>query len=1502
MSGSKEVNKAIANIYALTPLQEGMLFHYIAENGGTGYVVQNIYQIVGVFEETLVGNALHLLSERYDVLRTAIVYEGMTNPKQIVMKDRRIEYEFIDLKGYENEYAQEVFNSIKTADVNRGFDLQKDALLRVKFIRIAEQEYKMIWCFHHIIMDGWCLSLIYGEFLTYYDKLRKGMNYNEVEKSALSEKSRHAEYSEYIKWLKKKDKSEGLHYWSNLLKDFEGDSKIIPYGEKVITINPMERIGISFDKEIKEKIYEMAAACRVTFNTIVEAAWGIVLQRYCNTNDILYGKVVSGRDVNIPGIEQIVGLFINTIPFRVICDATMTVKDLLNNLFEQSTKSNEYSYCALSDIQNQTKLGSELIQSIFAFENYYVDENIINQKDNEYKIEVETVREQTNYGISASANLEDGIFSFNLMYNPGEYSEKEIVNILHKFKKIITTMVYDINQKIVDIECITDEEKKIVLEEFNSPLTDYVCEQNVINYLENTVKQTPEKIALIFENKQLTYFELNQKVNQLAQVLRNQGISGNDFVAIIAEKSMEMIIAIYAVLKAGGAYVPISPSYSESRIHYIVNDCKPKVVLTDGYFFQSNIPLINLLDVHLWDTKVEKVEIRTKGSDLAYCIYTSGTTGNPKGVMIEHKSLMNLCFNIENILYSGCNESITGLIADYVFDASVKMIFTSIIFGHTLCIISDELKNNVSELKNYIATQRIAILDGTPTYFKLLNKELNDIHCIRRLIVGGEELTNTLVKSLIVSNPQLEIINVYGPTETTVDATYLLCNQETQSVTIGKPIKNVNVYIVDKENHLCGIGVPGEICIAGVSVARGYLNKKELTETKFVKNPFGIGRMYHSGDIGKWRIDGTIEYIGRVDEQVKIRGFRIELGEIENVILRCKNISDGAVVVKEDTFNEKIICAYVVSEFTVDLAYFREELLKELPNYMIPTHIMQVDQLPLTRNGKLDKKALPDIAIQLTRDIVAPTSNVQIMVAAIFEKILGIDNMSIKDTFFELGGDSIKAIRAVSKIREAGYQITVKDIIKKQTVEAIAATAVPIEDSRKEEKEEYGVVINTPIIQEFIDRNLAKPEHYNHSVMIKVDTIDEKMIIQALDKLYNHHDILRSVLRHGQLEILQVKECRKYDFQVYDLRESKQLYEEIEEIGNKYQKSINLEVGPLIKTVFFLTNQGNYLMICIHHLVVDGVSWRILLEDFDTAIKSAVMRKEIKLPKKTDSFITWAQALEEYKSSHKFRQEYIYWKNVVSDMKSIVPFHVKNNPVKGYDTKEIIFDKEETYQVFYEAPKSFNTEAGDLLLCALAITMKQVFDAENIMVGLEGHGREEIHKTIKIDRTVGWFTSKYPVMLKYNKDMQYLIVQTKEMLRAIPNHGMGYGLMNEELEKPPVSLYFNYLGMSESTEESCPFSTGCDMAKENDINGLMILNSIVEAGKLIVSVVYDKENIQEDMILRFLKDYKQNVGDIIDFCTIQQERIVTASDCAQTDLSMDDFSSITEFMSFGLDM
>jgi non-ribosomal peptide synthase protein (TIGR01720 family) len=563
---------------------------------------------------------------------------------------------------------------------------------------------------------------------------------------------------------------------------------------------------------------------------------------------------------------------------------------------------------------------------------------------------------------------------------------------------------------------------------------------------------------------------------------------------------------------------------------------------------------------------------------------------------------------------------------------------------------------------------------------------------------------------------------------------------------------------------------------------------------------------------------------------------------------------------------------------------------------------MQIERLPLTRNGKLDKKMLPNFEIHQSRDIVTPTSKEQVMVTSIFEKILGIDNLSIKDTFFELGGDSIKAIRAVSKIREAGYQITVKDIIKKQTVEAIAATAIPIDDSQNEEKEVYGVVINTPIIQEFIDRNLAIPEHFNHSVMIKVDTVVENVLIQVLDKLYEHHDILRSVLKNGQLEIMQTRECKKYDFQVYDLRDSEQYYDEIEMVCNQNQKSMDLKNGPLIKTVFFLTNQGNYLMICIHHLVIDGVSWRILLEDFNTAINLTVMKKEIRLPKKTNSYITWAQALQEYKSSHIYSQEYNYWKNIVSDMKAVLPFHVKKNPVKGYDTKDIILKTEETYQLFYEAPKSFNTEAGDLLLCALAVTMKQVFAVEHVIVGLEGHGREEINKVIKIDRTIGWFTSKYPVMLNYREDMQCLIVETKEMLRSIPNHGMSYGLMKEQLEKPTVNLYFNYLGMSESTEESCPFSTGDDVARENDIEGLIVLNSIVEAGKLIVSVVYDKENIQEDIILLFLREYKKNISDMIHFCMIQHESIVTASDCAQTDLSMEDFSSITEFMSSGFDM
>ena len=650
--------------------------------------------------------------------------------------------------------------------------------------------------------------------------------------------------------------------------------------------------------------------------------------------------------------------------------------------------------------------------------------------------------------------------------------------------------------------------------------------------------------------------------------------------------------------------------------------------------------------------------------------------------------------------------------------------------------------------------------------------------------------------------------------------------------------------------------MPGELCIAGVGVARGYLNQPELTAEKFVDNPYGEGKLYRTGDLARWLPDGNIEYLGRIDEQVKIRGFRIELGEIESGIRKIDKIKDAAVIAREDDNGDKAINAYIVSDEEISVTEIRDTLGKSLPEYMIPAYILQIEKIPVTRNGKLDKRALPKIEAKSGKEYIAPRNETEEKIAKIFEEILRAERVGVKDSFFELGGDSIKAIRVVSKIREAGYDVSVKDIMRKYTVEAIADSAVLAIARKYEQNEVTGTVITTPIIESFESWKLSKPHHFNQAIMIKADTSDEKKVETVLNALVKHHDVLRSVYRNKTLEILSMSESKKYDFTVFDLRNETDPGEKIERECTKQQSSIDLENGPLMKVALFKTDTGNYMMMCLHHLVVDGVSWRILTEDFNTALRQLKDRKEILLPAKTASYKEWGEALAEYKNSRLLKSEKEYWGKVTSEMIYGGIREEVNCKESGYRNINISFSKEETKNLVHKAGKAFNTEINDLLLSAVGMSVNRLTGQEKVTVALEGHGREEIHKKIDIDRTVGWFTSMYPIILEGKEDIQDSVISTKEMLRKVPNHGMGYGLLKNEFEEMNASIYFNYLGEmdAESKEEdTVRYSSGISVAEENRMPGAININGSIIQGQLSFSVTYDRSKYSDQTIKQFAK-------------------------------------------------
>ncbi len=1485
------INSSIENIYSLTPLQEGMLYHSLADSESTGYVIQNVFSLSGIINEERTIQALNLIVMKHNALRTVIVYEKLSKPRQIVLKSKEAEYEKLDLSGLNEQERTNKFEEIKTLDVKRGFDLQNDTLLRVKYVILGPDNVRMIWSYHHIILDGWCLSILFGDFIRYYNALCSGSSMDEMQKLISEEKKYTPEYGEYIKWLESKDKEEGIAYWNELLSDYEEIAEIKPLVKLESTEQQMKKIEMQISKELSDSLQQLAASSNLTINTIVEATWGVVLQKYNHTEDVVFGKVVSGRNADIKGIENVVGLFINTIPVRVKCNSDMTVKELLQELKKQGMDSDNYSYCSLSEVQGVTRQKGELIKTLYVFENYYVNEENIKGKQGGLQFEMESAREQTNYAITVAAYMDETTAKLKLivMYNPNEYGAEEIQCIPERIVKVLESFVSKPEGKIGDIETITEIEKQQILEEFNNTWTAYPRDKTVVDLLEEQVEKTPENIAVIYGENQLTYKALNEKANQLAWKLRTMGIKSEDLVVVMAERSLEMIIGIYGILKAGGAYVPVDLNYPMDRIQYIIEDSQPKVILTYHTEIETKVPIINLADSKVWEGGIGNPSKVTKPEDLAYVIYTSGTTGQPKGSLITNKGIVRL---VKNTNYISLNENSTIMqTGSMAFDASTFEVWGAFLNGGKLILGDNDIISSSENLKNMLKKHSGNTMFLTTALFnQMIQIDPSVFDSLQYLMFGGEKASEKHIRILKSYNANVELINLYEPTEnTSLTTSYNNIPSEFDSIPIGKPIANNNVYIFSKD-ILCGVGIPGELCITGDGLARGYLNMPELTEEKFVDNPFGEGKMYRSGDLARWLPDGNIEYLGRIDEQVKIRGFRIELGEIENVIKKLANIKDATVIANEDAAGDKAIYAYIVADKEISILETRDMLREILPEYMIPAYMLQIERIPVTRTGKVDKRALPQIENKSEKEYIAPRNEVEEAVCKIFSEILGVEQIGVKDSFFELGGDSIKAIRIVSKMRTAGYEVSVKEIMNKYTVEGIAyAVKASCEQNKYEQNEATGKITSTPIVREFEGWKLAKPNHFNQDIMLKIDTDDEAQIKKALDALAIHHDIIRSVYRDSVLEILSSRNRKLYDFYKYDYSMKEAPQTEIEAECTRLQGSIDLENGPLMKTALFKLKEENYLFMCLHHLVVDGVSWRILLEDFDTALKQVKEGKKIVLPEKTASFIEWGEALEEYRNSKQLKKEQKYWEEVLLRMQAGKVKLRNDGTGTGYDSVQINFSIEETEELVHEAGKAFNTEINDLLIGAIGMAIKKLTGQEKVSIGLEGHGREEIHKKIAIDRTVGWFTSMYPIVVECSEDVQQSIISNKEMLRQIPNHGIGYGLLKNELSEIKADIYFNYLGqMDAETKDNKAvfFSTGKSSADENNILTGTSINGGIVAKALVFTIAYDRSNYEEATIQKLAELYKEALHKILGYCKEQKETVKTASDYSAIDLTM----------------
>lgn len=1361
--------------------------------------------------------------------------------------------------------------------MRRVFELESNPLYYFALYKISEKEYGILLSVHHIIADGWSISLLQKQICQIYCSLN-----TEVEKEI-------DEIYSYIDYIKKENEYlnsdrflKNKKFWNEKFND-------LPEGSLYKTSISLEgrREAFKLDNHLSSEIKQFLEVNKSSLNTFFITVFLIYVNKVKNEKDIALGTPIFNRSGNKE--KNMIGMFTSTMPFRMNLNTELSIKELINVVnreLKTSFINQRYPYDLLIGDLELNKKGFD---SLFKFSvNYYNSK----YEDNLEGIDIE-VDEYYNGNQSYSLQLIvkewlEGHITLNFDYKTSEYSSEDISVMKDYMVKIAKEIISNGDLRVKDIKLLSEDELNYKTYIINSTDYEYPKDKTISELFEEQVKKTPENIAVSFEKESLTYRELNEKSNQFANYLKNQGINSQDIIAIMEAHSLELIISILGVLKAGGTYLPIDPTYPLERINYILEDSNSSMMITNVRIDDNTkfcCKLIDAKDLDISSFSKKNLSEKNNAEDLVYIIYTSGSTGKPKGVMIEHRGLVNYVWWATK-MYLKDKDEVVPLYSSIAFDLTVTSIFAPLVSGNQIIIYGKNDDEFV--LFKILKENKATVIKLTPAHLTLL-KDLNNAKSkVKRFIVGGDDLKVTLARDIFNSfQKNIEIFNEYGPTETVVGCMihkYDFIKNNGTSVPIGYPADNVQVYILDKDYNVVPDGTIGELFISGDGVARGYINNEVLTDSKFLINPFIAGkRMYRTGDLSRYLENGIIEYSGRIDNQVKIRGYRIEVGEIEESLLKNENIKDAVVVYRENALGSYGLDAFIVSREEITASEIKQWLLKFLPEYMIPANFIFLEKIPLTTNGKVDYGSLPKSNRDEKVFLECESAEEKLLIGTL-EEILDINNISMNDNFYNLGGDSIKAIQISSKLKELGLIVEVKDILTLNTIKEIANT-IKVQEENKDKKGEVceGHIPATPIMKWFFNQGFHNENYYNQYILLENNkSVDINIIKSAIKKIVEHHDILRvnynksdnilyynnSYLHQGEnVEILDLSKF-SYDEQLH----------EIENLRVKLRNNFNIENTTLFKLfVFELGERGQTLLFTAHHLLVDGISWRIILEDFTTIINQLHNNEDVILPAKTSSFKQWAEKLYEY-SENDFSLETNYWKVLLEkNIHNTMDFKEGKDTIRTSTTLYSDIDEFSIDELIKGANEFYGMKLNEVLIAALVITANKWNNVEDIIIELERHGRESINDYTDVSRTVGWFTSMYPAYFKVtNDDIEYNFRAIKEQLRNIPNKGFNYSIikyLKEELKEDKNNIIrFNYLGDFDNIVNDKSLGTynikcGLESDENNDLTSLLDITAMIVNKKLRIGITYGENSFKRATVKEFIDVYKETLKSYFNYCS-----------------------------------
>ncbi|WP_235526606.1 non-ribosomal peptide synthetase [Nostoc piscinale] len=1478
--------------------QQRIWFLYQLDGESSFYNESFQLRIVGKLSVTALEQSINEIIRRHEVLRTNFpTVEGV--PTQVIRPNLTITIPVIDVQ----DLTEASVKQIVTQEVSQPFDLETDPLVRVTLLRQEPESHLLILTMHHIIMDGWSMGIFFKELAALYPAFTQG------KASPLPELT--IQYADFAlwqrQWLTQEVQEKQLNYWKQQLAgappllELPTDSPRPP--EQTFAGATTE---FHIDADLTSQLVAFSQKSGVTLFMTLLTAFAVFLHRYSGQDDLCIGSPFANRDRQ--QTNPLIGFFVNTLVLRTQVVGNPTFSQLLEKVrsvvWDAHANQDIPFEQVVEALQPERSLGyNPLFQVLFVLENFSLDTLELPG----VSLTPEMVKRGTSkFDLSLSMwQTQQGLIG-SWEYNSDLFATETIARMISHFQTLLAAIVTDPHQKVGELPLLTPSERHHLLVEWNDTQVDYPVDKCIHQLFEEQVEKTPDAVAVVFENQKLTYHQLNCRANQLAHYLRSLGVKPDVLVGICVERSLDMAIALLGILKAGGAYLPLDSEYPQDRLSFMLEDSQVSILLTQERLLdrlpQHQAQLICLDGV--WEQISQNSQDNPASGvtafNLANLIYTSGSTGRPKGVMVEHKGFCNLAQAQIETFGVHCDSRVLQF-ASFSFDACISEILMALGSGATLYLgTKDSLmpgKQLLDQLRNYGITH----ITLPPSALAVMPVE--ELPALQTIIVAGEACPAELIKQWSVGR---NFFNAYGPTEASVCATIAKCN-DNEKITIGKAIANVQVYILDEYLQPVPVGVPGELHIGGIGLARGYLNRPELTQEKFIKNPLGAGRLYKTGDLGRYLANGNIEYLGRIDNQVKIRGFRIELGEIEAALSQHESVQICSVIAREDNPGEKRLVAYVVGkQHSPTISQLRAFLSSQLPQYMIPHAFVMLESLPLTPNGKVDRRALPapDSREGLEVSFVAPRNQTEEILTQIWAEVLRVKQVGIYDNFFELGGDSILSIQILAKAKQAGLQLTLKQLFAHQAIAQLAAVAGTIKAIEVKQELATGTLPLTPIQHWFFEQNLSQLHHFNQAFLLSVPSdLKLELLEQAFKQLLVHHDALRLRFKQSNSTWQQIYSAPNDSvaFSYIDLSalpESEQ-QAAIEAQGNLSQASLNL-LENLVQVAFFYLgiDKRARLLIIIHHLAVDGVSWRILLEDLQTAYQQLAQGKAIALPAKTTSFQDWSFKLTEYAQSQALKSEVAYWLNESRAAVPPIPVdYIKGaNTVAAANTILLSLSEAETHALLHDVPKAYNTQINDVLLTALALVLSRWTNSESVLFNLEGHGREDIVDGVDVSRTVGWFTTIFPVVveLRATDNPADTLKSVKEQLRAIPNKGIGYCLLrylSQDTEiatqlqaLPQGQISFNYLGQFDQLVNTTSWmqpateSAGKMHGLQNNRAYLLEIDSIIAGEQLRIEWTYSTNLHQHTTIENLAQEFVKTLQSLIAHCSSPESGGYTPSD------------------------